>query len=117
MINNRISAVVASFLVIGFFLLAVPEQGYSQEIEPGCCQYNLGTSDVLCEDTGGRCPRIRPPGTFDGFFPGATCNNVTGLCSALERNVPTLSEWGLLAMAAVLGIVGFIVMRRRTATA
>ena len=31
----------------------------------------------------------------------------------LERNVPTLSEWGLIAMAALLGIVGFMVARRK----
>jgi len=29
--------------------------------------------------------------------------------------VPTLSEWGLIAMAGILGIVGFMVMRRRKA--
>ena len=27
--------------------------------------------------------------------------------------IPTLSEWGLIAMAAILGIVGFMVIRRR----
>jgi len=32
-------------------------------------------------------------------------------------DVPTLSEWGLIAMASILGIVGFMVMRRRKATA
>ncbi len=70
MIKNRISVFIASFLVVGFFLLAVPEQGYSQEIEPGCCQYNLGMSNVTCADTGSKlaCPKIIPPGTFDGFF-------------------------------------------------
>jgi hypothetical protein len=31
--------------------------------------------------------------------------------------VPTLSEWGLIAMAGVLGIVGFIVIRRRKVNA
>ncbi|MGH7849215.1 MAG: IPTL-CTERM sorting domain-containing protein, partial [Thermodesulfobacteriota bacterium] len=32
--------------------------------------------------------------------------------------IPTLSEWGLIAMAGVMGIVGlFIVMRRRKVTA
>lgn len=31
--------------------------------------------------------------------------------------VPTLNEWGLIAMAGILGIVGFMVIRRRTATA
>jgi len=33
------------------------------------------------------------------------------------RPIPTLSEWGLIAMAGILGIVGFMVMRRRKATA
>jgi len=27
--------------------------------------------------------------------------------------IPTLSEWGLIAMAGILGIVGFMVIRRR----
>ena len=31
--------------------------------------------------------------------------------------VPTLSEWGLISTAAILGIVGFMVMRRRKAAA
>jgi len=34
-----------------------------------------------------------------------------------EINVPTLSEWGLIAMAGILGIVGFMVIRRRKVTA
>ncbi len=32
-------------------------------------------------------------------------------------NVPTLSQWGLIAMAGILGIVGFMVIRRRKVTA
>jgi len=31
--------------------------------------------------------------------------------------IPTLSEWGLIAMATILGIVGFMVIRRRKVTA
>lgn len=31
-------------------------------------------------------------------------------------NTPTLSEWGLISMAAVLGIAGFIILRRRGMT-
>ena len=34
-----------------------------------------------------------------------------------EVIVPTLSEWGLIAMAGILGIVGFMVIRRRKAVA
>jgi len=36
---------------------------------------------------------------------------------AAPNNVPTLSEWGLIAMASLLGIVGFMVMRRKKVTA
>ncbi len=38
-------------------------------------------------------------------------------CAVPPSNVPTLSEWGLIAMALVLGIVGFMVIRRRKVTA
>jgi len=31
--------------------------------------------------------------------------------------VPTISQWGLLAMAGILGLVGFMVMKRRKITA
>jgi len=34
-----------------------------------------------------------------------------------EVIIPTLSEWGLIAMAGILGIVGFMVLRRRKVTA
>ena len=36
----------------------------------------------------------------------------TGSCVSPPA-VPTLSEWGLIAMAGILGIVGFMVIRRR----
>ncbi|TDI68982.1 MAG: IPTL-CTERM sorting domain-containing protein [Bacteroidetes bacterium] len=35
----------------------------------------------------------------------------------LPSNVPTLSEWGLITMAGILGIVGFMVIRRRKVSA
>jgi len=33
------------------------------------------------------------------------------------REIPTLSEWGLIAMAGILGFIGFVVIRRRQAAA
>ena len=33
----------------------------------------------------------------------------------MTRPIPTLSQWGLIAMAGVLGIVGLIAVRRRVA--
>lgn len=38
-------------------------------------------------------------------------------CSLLTRNIPTLSEWGLIAAAGILGIAGLIAARRRKAAA
>jgi len=38
-------------------------------------------------------------------------------CIAEATAIPTLSEWGLIAMAGILGIVGFMVIRRKKVTA
>ncbi|MCZ6554920.1 MAG: IPTL-CTERM sorting domain-containing protein [Candidatus Dadabacteria bacterium] len=38
-------------------------------------------------------------------------------CVLKPARIPTLSQWGLIAMAGILGIVGFMVMRRRKAVA
>lgn len=35
----------------------------------------------------------------------------------LRAQVPTLSEWGLIAMACILGLIGVMVIRRRKAAA
>jgi len=48
-------------------------------------------------------------------------DNDEGSCTftnvLIARNVPTLSQWGLISMIVLLGIVGFMVMRRRKAAA
>ena len=58
---------------------------------------------------------------------GYRCGAITGLneSDSFERIVytsapppiPTLSQWGVIAMAGILGIAGYIVMRRRKVTA
>jgi hypothetical protein len=76
MFKNQISLFVATFLIIGFFFLALPEEGVS----------------------GLPVPTLGPVAT----------------------SVPTLSGWSLLSLAVVLGIlgiVGFLVIRRRKASA
>jgi len=45
------------------------------------------------------------------------CLNWDSPPATSPTNIPTLSEWGLIAMAGILGIVGFMVMRRRKVTA
>lgn len=54
-----------------------------------------------------------------GDNPDAHCQLFIRTCidSSAASNVPTLSEWGLIAMASILGIVGFMVARRRKAAA
>jgi hypothetical protein len=37
--------------------------------------------------------------------------------SALSRPIPTLSQWGLIAMAGILGLAGLLIARRRKAAA
>jgi len=78
----------------------------------GCCV--LGVNDCINDQTADECNEAGGAieiGVSCPFVP--TCNNVM----PPPRNVPTLSEWGLIAMAGILGIVGFMVIRRRKATA
>ena len=42
---------------------------------------------------------------------------LAGINGMTPVSVPTLGEWGMIAMAGVLGIVGFMVIRRRKVTA
>jgi len=44
------------------------------------------------------------------------CFDGIAFAERLPSNVPTLSEWGLIAMAGLLGMIGFIVVRRRQLT-
>jgi hypothetical protein len=44
-------------------------------------------------------------------------SDIFGSCVLPVTPIPTISEWGLIAMAGILGIVGFMVMRRRKVTA
>ncbi len=54
----------------------------------------------------------------DGFSVTSGFEGEIGfMCEPLPEPIPTLSEWGLIAMAAILGIVGFMVLRRRKVTA
>jgi len=62
---------------------------------------------------------------LQGFYTGFTDPQLRGSmaiegvdpCRIVETPIPTLSEWGLLAMAAVLGIIGLLAVRRRMAAA
>ena len=129
MIKNRISLFLATFLIIGFFFLALPENGYSgiSSDGPPCCDIPsinecaggegaLSTCQTqVCMDNPGLC-------VFDEDAICVAGDEIgTGSCvSPQPTSVPTLSGWGLMSLAVVLGILGiagFMVMRRRKVTA
>ncbi|MCZ6864042.1 MAG: IPTL-CTERM sorting domain-containing protein, partial [Candidatus Dadabacteria bacterium] len=95
---------------------AICDDSSDLESEVGCC--TIGPRNCE-EDLGWRdCVGDSPVVDGEIWTPGVACSEVP-LCTATPA-VPTLSEWGLIAMAGVLGIVGiigFLVIRRRKVTA
>jgi len=73
-------------------------------------------------------PSINADGSLIAFQSEANINNgnqdenweiYLANCPVISTatQIPTLSEWGLIALAAILGIVGFMVIRRRKVSA
>lgn len=74
--------------------------------ESGCCvinqgDCNQGPSLEECNVLGG-----------DSWFNDIQCGEVSQ-CATLPRNVPTLSVWGLITLAGILGLIAFIIIQRR----
>jgi len=88
-----------------------------------------GIFTQITDETAGvsRTTSIDADGTRIAFVSDADINggNPDGnreiylaICFDLDdRVIPTLSEWGLIAMAGILGIVGFMAIRRRKVAA
>lgn len=89
----------------------------AEEVPPGWelasieCEAREGDEDLIDFIITGSTVTIN---CVDGTFGFGTCvfNNVLE-----SQNVPTLSQWGLIAMAGILGIVGFMVARRKKVSA
>jgi hypothetical protein len=121
----RVGLFVASILTAGLFFLASPESSYAGSTfgGPPCCDL---PSIGFCE--GGDDAAIicnRPECLNEGdciFYEDRICvpddgSVAFGSCQVLQSNIPTLGEWGLMALAVVLGVAGFMVIRRRKAAA
>jgi len=172
MIKNKLSLFVTTFLIVGFFVLALPEKGYSGINgipQLGCClippgDICTGCGSQDCSILDSECTALSSDNQLSGgkvCVDGTTCvdpfddrgccvisagrciENQTltlgGGCDAeggrawflrtdcsevpecaFVADVPTLSGWGLISLAVVLGImgiVGFMVMRRRKVSA
>jgi hypothetical protein len=95
-----------------------PDQGDTNNLE-----INVGNDEVMCDCQDDGNWTIRPiltDGDWGGIN-GQTCGASTQTMTLVVRggvsNVPTLSEWGLITMAGLIGIVGLMIIRRRKAKA
>ena len=121
---KTLSAFVVAFIVISFVLLALPEKGHSGigPVDIKCCQYQfIESENFTCTEVPlvAGCP-LEPEMELLEVFEFSVCDQELGICSGfnpIQRAVPTLSEWGLIATAVVLGFIGFIMIRRRKAAA
>ena len=128
--KNILSTLAISLLVFSFLFLALPEKSYSGVPPlpggPPCCDLPGGTcfgGETAQDQCDGNIPGPCELGNCE-FFGNSICvadpemGNNFGSCVVRTTNVPTLSEWGLVAMAGILGILGFImVIRRKKAAA
>jgi len=76
---------------------------------------NFGNGSVTVVGWDYCCDPPDEPGPILDWY--EVINRAFDQCRVAHAAIPTLSEWGLIAMAGVLGIVGFMVLRRRKVTA
>lgn len=77
----------------------------------GYTTVNFDLTDFAGTTVRFRAAEVDNQGVFNFSIDDVTCGAI------LLADIPTLSEWGLIAMAGILGIVGFMVMRRRKVAA
>jgi len=110
MIGTRAYLYVVALLISGFYFLALPEEGFSgfATIEEGCCMIQEGCIDAADSPPNAVC-------ISDNFVEDAFCNEEIGECIPIPStsNIPTLSEWGVIAIAGALGIIGIWAVRKR----
>ena len=105
-----------SFLFFGFLFLSLPEKGFSGLAQPGpeCCQF---ATDECFQLGGGGGGGPTPACLVEDVIPGF-CNETSGLCEATRSTpIPTVGEWGMLAVVVVLGVAGVVAYRRRRSQA
>ncbi len=126
--SNVVSVVIA--LVCGDSILSPEEECDDGNASPtdGCDSMCMVENGWVCEIPGAPCRQIT---CGDGLVEGEEeCDDgnledgdgCSSACLVEEppptvTAIPTLSHWGLITMAGVLGFVGFMVMRRRKVTA
>lgn len=91
-----------------------PDLGDTNNLE-----INVGEDEIMCDCQGDGNWTVRPIvlegdwGGINGPSCEASTQRMTIAVRTATRPIPTLSEWGLMAMAGVLGLTGLLVVRRR----
>lgn len=108
-------------LLAEFEIISGPNAGEMSDPNTGECTPN----DDCTTDSNGQVSWTYTGSRFDGtdriqvtvFDPETEMfvdsNIVEVVWEPIKRNIPTLSEWGLIAMAGILGLVALFAIRRR----
>jgi len=103
--RNQIFLSAIFILIAGFFFLSSPVASYAQS---DCCIANegLGCSNQVCANTvcaqDSYCCDVQ----WDDKC-ADQANDLCEVCRESVRNVPVMSECGMIAFAGILGLVGF----------
>lgn len=115
--RNPIGLFIVSFLLTGLFFFSLTESGHagSSAGGPPCCEI---PSIDFCYggDTVSQCSEECIDSGECILYQDRICvkeDEAHGACLILQSNIPTLGEWGLISLAAILGIVGYMILRRR----
>lgn len=85
----------------------------SASILTGCCV----DSEGACLDQGLNITECAIDNEGLAWYPETSCLEVPECQNGqITSTIPTLSEWALIAVAGILGIVGYLVIRRRRLT-
>ena len=124
-LSFRIGIFLASIVTLGLFFFALPDSGLAGSVfgGPPCCESVIPEQGTICNGGEAAVPYcnsdicLQNPGACE-LFEDRICvpdngSDTFGSCQELQTNIPTLGEWGLIALVAVLGAAGYIVLRRR----
>jgi len=96
---------------------------YCEAVDGGA-ECNLARDDGCCVTLQGECrdetiSSCQSDQNVNNKWFSSSCAEVPECPAApvAPASIPTFNQWGLLAMASILGIVGFMVIRRRKVTA
>lgn len=111
------TTIIAATIVISFLFFAIPEKALSQVVPfDGCCQF-INSCENLSQDA------CIADSTSIEFFINTECETGSRTCPGFNlddsevRPIPTISKWGMIATAGVLGLAGLYTVRKRKAAA